>query len=194
MAEPVRRSPLAGLALAARSVPGPEPVTLAALPFRGKLIVRGGADAQKRAADVLGLDLPGPLRGHVRDEMAALWLGPDEWLVLLASGTEEQRAEVLRARLAGCHHAVVVVSDRMCGIAVEGTRAREVLNAGCALDLHDDAFPPGTATRTLLGKAPIVLWRTECGGFELWVNGSLAPYAWQFLENAALEYGFAITA
>ena len=194
MAEPVRRSPLAGLALAARSVPGPEPVTLAALPFRGKLILRGGADALEGAAGVLGLDLPGALRGHARDGKAALWLGPDEWLVLLPSGTEEQQAEALRAGLAGCRHAVIVVSDRMCGIAVGGARARDVLNAGCALDLHDNAFPAGTATRTLLGKAPIVLWRTERGGFELWVNGSLAPYAWRFLENAALEYGIAITA
>ena len=62
-----------------------------------------------------------------------------------------------------------------------------MLSASCALDLHDNAFPPSSTTHTLLGKVPIVLWRTKQGGFELWVNGSLAPYAWQFLENAALD-------
>ena len=58
----------------------------------------------------------------------------------------------------------------------------------------DAAFPPGTVTRTLLGKVQVVLWRPERGGFELWVNGSVAPYAWKFLENAALEYGYTIAA
>jgi sarcosine oxidase gamma subunit len=30
--------------------------------------------------------------------------------------------------------------------------------------------------------------------FELHVNGSLAPYVWLFLENAAREFGFTIAA
>ena len=42
MAEPVRTSPLAGVAMPERSITGAEPVTLTALPFRGKLILRGG--------------------------------------------------------------------------------------------------------------------------------------------------------
>ena len=46
-----RPAPCTAISLPARSVPGPEPVTLAALPFRGKLILRGGADVQEGAAD-----------------------------------------------------------------------------------------------------------------------------------------------
>ena len=34
----------------------------------------------------------------------------------------------------------------------------------------------------------------QAEGFELHVNGSFAPYAWQFLENAAREFGFAVAA
>jgi len=33
---------------------------------------------------------------------------------------------------------------------------RAAINGGCALDLSTVAFPAGTATRTLLGKAEIV--------------------------------------
>ena len=47
----------------------------------------------------------------------------------------------------------------------------------------------------MLAKAPVVLRRpAEPEAFELWVNGSFAPYAWLFLENAAREFGVAIAA
>jgi sarcosine oxidase subunit gamma len=55
---------------------------------------------------------------------AALWLGPDEWLILLPAGQAEMVAPSLCEALAGLHHAVVMVSDRFAGVAVEGARAR----------------------------------------------------------------------
>ena len=194
MAEPARVSPLAGLTLPARAVAGPEPVTLAALPFRGKLILRGGEAVLRPARDVLGPELPGPLRSTANDTTAALRLGPDEWLLLLDPGNVDEQAAALRTALAEVHHAVVAVSDRMTGIGIAGERAADVLNAGCPLDLHEASFPPGAATRTLLAKAPMVLHRPgRQAAFELWVNGSFAPYAWLFMENAGREYGLAVT-
>ncbi len=195
MVEPVRTSPLAGLNDAARSIAGSAPVTLEALPFCGKLILRGGDAMRGLAAERLGADLPGTMRSIAVGERALLWLGPDEWLVLTAPHEAEQIAADLRQALSGIHHAVVVVSDRMTGIGIEGARARDVLNAGCALDLHPSVFPQGAVTRTLLAKAPVVLRRpSEPEAFELWVNGSFAPYAWLFLENAAREFGVVIAA
>jgi sarcosine oxidase subunit gamma len=190
MAEPACIGPLAGLTLPARAVAGPEPVTLAALPFRGKLILRGGEAVLRPARDVLGLELPGPLRSTANDTTAALWLGPDEWLLLLDPGNVDERAAALRTALAEVHHAVVAVT----GIGIAGEHAADVLNAGCPLDLHEASFPLGAATRTLLAKAPMVLHRPgRQAAFELWVNGSFAPYAWLFLENAGREYGLAVT-
>jgi sarcosine oxidase, subunit gamma len=195
MAEPARTSPLAGVAMAERSVPGAEPVALRALPFRGKLIVRGGDAVRAPAAKMLGAELPGAMRSVAVGETAILWLGPDEWLVLAGTADAEPTAASLRAALAGTHHAVVVVSDRMAGIGIAGARSRDVLNAGCPLDLHPSAFAPGAVTRTVLAKAPVVLWRPgEPEAFELWVTGSFAPYAWLFLENAAREFGVSIAA
>jgi sarcosine oxidase subunit gamma len=71
--------------------------------------------------------------------------------------------------------------------------AREVINGGCPLDLDDAAFPPGRATRTLLGKAEIVLlrpdtphtYRIECWrSFAPYVRGLLAEVAREFETNA----------
>jgi sarcosine oxidase, subunit gamma len=193
MAEPARASPLAKLARAERGVAGPAPVTLAALPFRGKLIVRGDGKARARASTALGCELPGVLRGASGGGVEALWLGPDEWLVLVGADEAARTASVVRDALSDLDHAVVDVGDRFAGISVEGVRARDVLNAGVPLDLHPRAFPPGMVARTVLAKAPVVLRRpAERELFELHVNGSLAPYAWLFLENAAREFGFGI--
>ncbi len=195
MAEPVRTSPLAGFADPARIVAGAEPVTLSALPFTGKLLLRGGEEVSGRAKQILGSELPGTLRSTEGGAIRALWLGPDEWLLLMAPEAVDGTAMRLREGLAGLHHAVVVVSDRFTGIGIAGARAADVLNAGCPLDLHPRVFAAGMATRTLLGKAPVVLHRrARADGFELHVNGSFAPYAWQLLENAAREFGFTVAA
>ena len=84
MAEPQRRSPLAGLAQVERSIPGGEPVTLSALPFAGKLVLRGGPSVLEPAAGVLGAKLPDTMTSAIAGDLAVLWLGPDEWLVLTA--------------------------------------------------------------------------------------------------------------
>lgn len=193
MPEPQRTSPLAALARPERSQPGPTPVTLAALPFSDKLILRGGEEVQSRTGTALGFGLPGSLQAGGGEGRAALWLGPDEWFILLPAGQAETAAPALREALAGLHHAVATVSDRFAGVAVEGARSREVLNAGCPLDLHPRAFAAGAVARTLLGKAPVVLHRVGEGDrFELHVAVSLAPYLWFYLENAAREHGFTV--
>jgi sarcosine oxidase subunit gamma len=195
MPEPIRTSPLQALAQPKRSLAGPAPVTLAALPFMGRLILRGGEDVRAKAAEALGFPLPEPLAATAGDGARALWLGPDEWLLLTPPEAAEATAAGLREALAGLHHAVVVVSDRFVGIAVDGARSREVLNAGCPLDLHPRVLKAGTVVRSVLAKAGIVLHRPQNDDrFELHLNASFAPYAWQFLENAAREHGYTIAA
>ena len=55
------------------------------------------------------------------------------------------------------------------------------------------ASRPARSRGPYSAKATVVLRRPgEAEAFELWVNGSFAPYAWLFLENAAREFGVAI--
>jgi sarcosine oxidase subunit gamma len=81
-------------------------------------------------------------------------------------------------------HSLVDVSHRQIGLVIEGERAALILAAGCPLDLDIRAFPVGMCTRTLLGKAEIVLWRTAETSFHLEVARSFAPYMARFLEQA----------
>ncbi|MGE0420210.1 MAG: sarcosine oxidase subunit gamma, partial [Acetobacteraceae bacterium] len=125
-----------------------------------------------------------PNRAVVSRDRAALWLGPDEWLVL-APETET----ALAAIDTGGHPASIVdVSHRHASIEISGPAATLCLNAFCALDLHVGAFPVGMCTRTLLGKAEIVLWRLGNETFHIEVARSLGPYVWACLEEGRREF------
>lgn len=168
-----------------------EPMTVRELPFIGKLVLRGDAEVRRRAGAVLGFPLPEePLRASPGAGAEALWLGPEEWLLLVPADTVETVAQALRAELAQAHHAVVAVSHQLAGMALHGPHAADLLAAGCPIDLHPRSFGPGAVTRTLLGKAPVILHRPEgSDGFRLYVARSFAPYLWRWLAAAARELG-----
>ena len=146
--------------------PGGEAVRLSALPAAGRYVVHGDAAG-------LGMALPDPCRAIVHGDGAVLWLGPDEFLVIGTGG------DVVGA---------VDVSHRDVAIEVSGARAEWVINAFCALDLHLAAFPVGMCTRTVFGKAQILLWRTAAETFRIEVARSFAPYVWECLEEARREF------
>jgi sarcosine oxidase subunit gamma len=113
-----------------------------------------------------------------------LRLGPDEWLLCGEETAASQIARDLEAALEGLPHALVDVSHAQVALSVSGPRAQGAINMGCPLDLSSPAFPPGAATRTLLGRIEIILSHWEEGGFEVECARSLAAYAQEFLNLA----------
>lgn len=88
-------------------------------------------------------------------------LGPDEWLLIATNGSERphELAATLAADLGEKSHTLVDVSHRNMAFELSSALAADVLNTGCPLDLSEQAFPAGTATRTLFAKAEIILCR-----------------------------------
>jgi sarcosine oxidase subunit gamma len=111
-------------------------------------------------------------------------LGPDEWLLCAPADA----AAEIEAALQGKHHALVDVGHRYAAFAIDGPNAPTLLAAGCPLDLHPQVFTAGTATRTLLGKAEIVLWRVhDAPNYRIECARTFAPYVLAFLREAARE-------
>jgi sarcosine oxidase subunit gamma len=103
----------------------------------------------------------------------AVWLGPDEWLVL--GGREEDFPDAAAA--------VDVSANRVC-LELSGPGAAGVLARGCALYLHDSVFPPGRCAQTLVARAQVILLRTGDDAFRLLVRPSFAPYLRAWLRDA----------
>jgi sarcosine oxidase, subunit alpha len=163
-------------------------VQLAALAGTTRLSVRAGSAAGTAIGLALGVLLPTvPNRSVIARDRAALWLGPDEWLVLAPEDASDLAALAMRA--AGDHPASIVdVSHRSRTLEITGPRAAWCLNAFCALDLDLHAFPVGMCSRTVFGKAEVALWRIAPEVFHLDVARSLVPYVWACLEQARLEF------
>ena len=173
--------------LAARQAPK---VTASALvtplPPATRYILRGNSRVMLAAGAALGLEIsPVACRAAVNGEVAALWLGPDEQLLLAPEGLELTAA--LTSALRELPHALVEVSHRQTAIEIRGAQAALLLNAGCPLDLDLSAFPVGMCTRTVVAKAEIVLWRTSEEIFHVEVWRSFAPYVTDFLAEVARE-------
>ncbi len=171
----------------ARSVPlVTASAAVRALPPAVRYVLRGGPEVRSAAQAALGFAVPeSACRAGGDGERAALWLGPDEWLLIAPVRLASALPAMLYRALGQLPHSLVDVSHRQTALAVSGPRAPTLLAAGCPLDLDESAFPVGMCTRTLLAKAEIVLWRTGSLEFRAEVWRSFAAYVSQFLAEAA---------
>ncbi len=154
-------------------------------PSMARHVLRGRLEALTAAAGALGFALPREAcRSASLNGTHALWLGPDEWLLL--SAPEAGLGDRLEAAMGAHPHSLVEVTDRQIGLVVNGAEAEAVLSVGCPLDLDQAAFPVGMCTRTVLSKAEIVLWRTGPETFHLEVWRSFDAYLRAFLTASAV--------
>lgn len=179
MAETMKRAhPLEGRGF------GNAAVTLKPAAEASRISLRAGADAVAALSKALGVDLPTrPKTTASRGARAAIWLGPDEWLVIDAGGGD-LAGDCAKAKAL---HSTVDISHRNTAIEVSGAGAATALNGGCPLDLSDVVFPVGAGTRTLLGKAEIVLWRTGADAWRVECWRSFSPYVFDLLEAGARD-------
>lgn len=180
MAEPaaLRRTP------AVATTAGLRPLASAA-----RFILRGEPRAISAAGAALGIDIEQTsCRASQGGTRSALWLGPDEYLILAEEAEARALAQLLELALQHEPHSLVDVSHRQTGLELRGPRAANILNSGCPLDLDLDAFPVRMCTRTVFAKAEIVLWRTAPDRFRLEVWRSFTDYVARFLAEAARDY------
>ncbi|MGH8619754.1 MAG: sarcosine oxidase subunit gamma [Burkholderiales bacterium] len=163
--------------------PGAPGVTLAVRPQVGILSLRGNARdarfllaAEQLTGSALSLDI-GAVRpmttGHV------FTLGPSEWW-LVTAGTSVAEAPGLRC---------VEQSEGRTVMRLAGPRARDVLAKGCGLDLHPRMFAVGRCTQTPVAHIGCVLHHVDDATWDFYVPRSYARHFWEWLTEAASEFG-----
>jgi sarcosine oxidase, subunit gamma len=176
-----RRSPLDGFDF---------PAGIREVPFLAQVDVRADpADValMARLAGATGGPLP-PQPNTVAGDPAgvhALWLGPDEWLVVGPPRTEGHLEDELREAIAGAHGSVVDVSANRTVVEVSGPAAHEALEGGCSIDLDRRAFGPGQCAQTLVARANVILHQAGAEpSYRIFVRPSFAIYLATWLKDA----------
>ena len=154
----------------------------------GMITLRGdlGAAKLKRAVrTVAGVEVPGPRGAAVADATGALWMSPDELLILVPHDEAAAAAEKLAKALSGTHHLVAEVSDARAAFRISGEDWRDVLAKLTPADLHPSAFGPGELRRTRLAQVPAAFWMVDEATVELVCFRSVARYVFDILTAAA---------
>jgi sarcosine oxidase, subunit gamma len=171
-----------------RPVGWPPTEWLETVPPASRFVFRGDAVARAAAGTAFGVTFSEvACRASSDGSRAALWLGPDEHLLLAADGEGGQIETVLSRALAGHAYSLVDVSHRQVGLSIHGPHAEWLLESQCPLPLNQRDFPVGMCTRTVFAKAEIVLWRRSAEVFHLEVWRSFAAYVVELLREIERE-------
>ena len=116
--------------------------------LRGDLASAGIKAAVKSAT---GLDVPAQRQALMGQGAAALWMSPDELLLLCPYAEVAERLAGIEAALKGQHFLAVNVSDARTFLRIFGSGAREVLARGL-YPRHVPPHPHGAGARRLLAR------------------------------------------
>jgi len=142
------------------------------------------AEAAHAAA---ALELPTePLHWSGSDPVA-LWMSPDQWLLVGERYSAERVLELCRARLGDLLYSATDASDALSCVRVAGSRARALLAMGSGVDFDPSVLTPGRCLRTRFAKVAVVLRVLPEDEFELFVDRSVAHYVEQWLQRAARD-------
>lgn len=184
-------------AVAKASAAQPAGVQLEELAFYGHINLRGNpADAAflDGVQRCLGISLPlEPNTAAEDDTTAALWLAPDEWLLITEPGSEGECVRALREALQNQHIAVTEITDGQTILRLSGPHAIDVLRKGCGIDLHARSFRAGQCAQTHLEKVGVLIHKIDDSPvFHLIVRRSFSDFLAIWLQDAAAEYGLAV--
>jgi sarcosine oxidase, subunit gamma len=175
-------------ALAHRKEPTNLSISMREIAGRGMIDLRGLSTDRKfmtAAKAVLGLDLPkSPRTSTSWGDTKALWLSPDQWLILCPGDKAQALTEQLSATLKSIHSLAVNVSDMRAIIRVEGEHARTTVMKGTSIDLTHGDYPTGTIRRMKFAEVGALLQIVEENVIDVYVFRSYADYVWEFLLKA----------
>jgi len=193
IAEAIRRSPLADYTerFAALSAATDGALSIRELPFVSQVNLRADpkdADLMQRLATAIGFALPiAPNTVTSGEERRALWLAPDEWLVVGPDGQQHAIEQELRNGLNGAFGSIVDVSANRTVLELRGAKARNVLAHGVPLDLDARSFSFGQCAQTVLSKAQVIIECRDEADLQVYVRASFATYIADWLLDAAVQ-------
>ena len=155
------------------------------------VIARAGQQEalSRRVYEEFGLELPGSPRSSSSGPISWVWAGPATWLATREGSDVHAFEAELRGKLAGTA-SVTDQSDGRIVFRVSGSRVRETLAKGVAIDLHPRVFSAGDAAVTSVAHIGVHFWQIDdVPTYEIAVFRSFAESFWDWLIESSAEFG-----
>ena len=146
-----------------------------------------GAAVAEAVATAVGTAVPAPLTAVFDGARGAVWMAPDELLLLAPLAEAPVMAETLERQLEARHALVADMSHARSLIRLTGSAAPEVLAKGAPVDLREAAFPVGRARRTHLAEIAVGLWHRAPEVWEIACFRSYSRHLWAWLLASGSE-------
>ena len=141
---------------------------------------------------VWGIEAPAP--GHSasgRGGVTVHWCGADQYYAVADGLAEGALFDDCVARFGG----LASISEQSHGrviLSLTGPMARHVLTKGTPVDLHPNAFPPGSCAVTQMAHVGAHVACTGSDAYEVSVFRGFAENFWEWLSEMALEFGYEV--
>ncbi|MEP6501704.1 MAG: sarcosine oxidase subunit gamma family protein [Betaproteobacteria bacterium] len=166
-------------------------LTVCEAPWHGVIRLQGSdrdAEFGRRAAGVLGLELPAACRSANQGELTAVWVSPNERLIFCPIAQEASLVTQLRQALAECFATVTLVTDSRVGYEIRGNQATEFLAKGCSLDLDPSVFATGSVAITRFATLNCMVYRERSNAYRLYFDISYQSFVLSWILDAAAEW------
>ena len=148
-------------------------------------LVRLRVPLVEAARAAVALRLPtDPMRWSGSDP-AALWIGPDQWLLVGERLSSEEIISACGTQLADILHAATDSSDALTCFMLEGSSARMLLAMVSGIDFHPELVGPAHCVRTRIAKLAVVVRALGDERFEIFVDRSASRYFHEYLRRNA---------
>ena len=195
MSEAVRQSPLIDLVKDENILLDYPAIAIREKPFLSHYIVRGHLNDpsfSNAVASILSLQLPDKANTvNESDSLKALWMSPDQWLILGEADALQTRIAMFEGALESIHGLISDVSSAQTVIHISGEKAHDLLCKGAPLDVHPGVFAHGQCAQTVFAKMNVLIYPEQQHSrlcYHLIVRRSFADFLGRWLINACKEY------
>ena len=140
----------------------------------------------------LGLILPNePNTSSSSEKLTAMWLSPDEWLIVSNNIIEKQNdiynlEDSLNNNISKINlGSVVNVSDHFIMINLEGNKVYDLLASACPFNFNKFINNKGSVVQTVFAHIDVILHYKDTNNLNLFVRRSFSEHLFSWMNDAA---------
>ena len=131
-----------------------------------------------------------PNTSSSNEKLNILWLSPDEWLIYSNDKIDQKDTNSLEDKLFNEISKVKLgsvtnVTDHWIMINLSGTKAFELLSAGCPFNFNDFKNTKGAVTQTLINHIDVIIHNKNVNDLNLFVRRSFSNHLWSWMNDSA---------
>ena len=158
-----------------------------------KLIIRGKKrEFFSAVGKSLNMLLPTkPNTSSQGEDLTALWLSPDEWMIysnktVRNDSNEYEIEKLLYKNISKLNlGAITDVSDQFILINLKGDKVYDLFESGCPFNFNEFRKKKGSVTQTILTKIDVIIHNQSESDVNLFVRRSFAQHLFSWINDSA---------